>query len=102
VELKPGTKLRSAVCEAEFIVVRAPATGVELACGGAPLLTVDEEKHEGLAIAPDLSGGSLLGKRYVDEDLGLEVLCTKSGDGSLSGNGSPLEMKGAKPLPASD
>ena len=33
-ELRPGQKLRSAVSEAQLIVVRAPATAVEVCCGG--------------------------------------------------------------------
>jgi hypothetical protein len=51
---------------------------------------------------PAWSGGTLLGKRYGRDDLGLEVLCTKPGAGSLSVGGQPLETAHAKPLPASD
>ncbi len=47
-------------------------------------------------------GGTLLGKRYVDEQTGLEVLCTKPGTGSLAADGRPLTIKAPKPLPASD
>ena len=43
-----------------------------------------------------------MGKRFADEDLGLEVLCTKPGAGSLSVGGTLLQVKGAKPLPSSD
>jgi hypothetical protein len=46
--------------------------------------------------------GSSLGKRYVNESLGLEVLCTKAGDGTLSLAGEGLEVKVPKPLPSSD
>jgi hypothetical protein len=102
VELKPGAKLQSAVSEAQFIVVRAPAGEVELACGGAALLPADAERPDGVPIDPEASDGSLLGKRYADEELGLELLCTKAGAGSLTCNGAPLALKGAKPLPASD
>ncbi len=102
VELKPGAKLQSAVCEAQFIVVRAPGEGAELACGGAALLAADAGRPDDVAIDPKLADGSLLGKRYADEDLGLELLCTKAGAGSLTCNGAPLALKGAKPLPASD
>ena len=101
-ELKPGAKLQSAVCEAQFIVVRAPSGDAELACGGAAVLAADAERPEGLTLDPEHSEGSLLGKRYADEELGLEVLCTKAGAGSLTCNGAPLALKGAKPLPASD
>ena len=33
-------------------------------------------------------GGTQLGKRYVDEQMGLEVLCTKKGGGHEPGNAS--------------
>jgi hypothetical protein len=99
-ELTPGMKLRSGACEAQFIVVRAATGDVDLRCGGAPLLTGDAAGDA--TLDPELSGGSLLGKRYADEDLGLELLCTKAGDGSLTLGGSPLVLKSAKPLPSSD
>lgn len=99
--LKPGAKLRSAVCDAQFVVVRAPTDEVDLACGGATLLGPDDEDVR-VAIDPALATGSLLGKRYAVEDLGLELLCAKAGDGALTCNGQPVELKGAKPLPSSD
>jgi hypothetical protein len=74
---------------------------VDLRCGGAPLLAGDAAAGDA-TLDPELSGGSLLGKRYADEDLGLELLCTKAGDGSLTLDGSPLGLKSAKPLPSSD
>jgi len=55
-----------------------------------------------LSIAGGADGGTLLGKRYGDADLGLEILCTKPGRGSLSLHEVPLMVKEAKPLPASD
>src|SRR5689334_19059220 len=99
-ELKPGTKLRSAVCETQVIVVRAPAGDLELGCGGAPLIGADEAPSG--EIDPALSEGTLIGKRYAEEELGLELLCTKGGAGTLTCNGAVLQVKGAKPLPASD
>lgn len=99
-ELSPGMKLRSGACEAQFIVVRAASGDVDLRCGGAPLLAGDAAGDA--ALDPELSGGSLLGKRYADENLGIELLCTKAGDGSLTLDGSPLGLKSAKPLPSSD
>ena len=56
----------------------------------------------GAALNPAHADGTLLGKRYGDEDLGLEILCTKAGEGSLSIGNVPLPVKGAKPLPSSD
>ena len=46
--------------------------------------------------------GTLLGKRYVHEASGLELLCTKPGEGSLAVDGAALPLKEAKPLPSSD
>ena len=50
----------------------------------------------------DHASGTEVGKRYVDEETGTELLCTRAGSGSLSMDGRPLMLKGAKPLPASD
>lgn len=99
---KPGTRLRSAVCAAEVMVVAAPDGDAELCCGGTPMLDLDAQPTEGLSIAPDAAGGTQLGKRYTNEAGDLEVLCTKPGEGALSVGGAPLTIKGAKPLPASD
>jgi hypothetical protein len=101
VELKPGTKLRSAVCTTEVIVVKAPTSPVDLECGGAPMLQATEQPAGG-AVDPARAEGTLIGKRYVHESAGLEVLCTKAGDGSLSVAGELLPQKDAKPLPSSD
>lgn len=99
-ELTPGMKLRSAACDAQFIVVRAASGDLDLRCGGAPLLAGDEAAEAPLD--PAHAEGSLLGKRYADEEKGLELLCTKAGKGSLSLDGAPLGLKSAKPLPSSD
>ena len=101
-ELRPGQKLRSAVCEAEVVVVRAPAGDVEVGCGGAPLLEAAEEPAGGAALDASLGDGPLLGKRYADDELGLELLCTRPGTGALTVDGRLLPLKGAKPLPSSD
>jgi hypothetical protein len=85
----------------EVVVVKAPGEPVDLRCGGRPLVALDAEvTHQGIEAGFD--GGTQLGKRYADEALGLEVLCTKGGDGALSVGETILEVKGAKPLPASD
>ncbi|MFV0315377.1 MAG: hypothetical protein ACK5O2_00250 [Microthrixaceae bacterium] len=99
--LRPGQKLHSAVSEAQLVVVKAPETDVEISCGGVPMLL--DEPESTTAEGADLSGdGPLLGKRYAHEDLGLELLCSKAGDGALTLDGAVLEIKGAKPLPSSD
>jgi hypothetical protein len=102
VELSPGVRLRSAVCSTEVIVVRAPGGAVDLCCGGYPMVAPTEGPPVVDAVAPSDLRGTQLGKRYVDEVAGLEVLCTKSGDGGLALGGSQLELKDAKALPSSD
>ena len=100
-ELKAGSRLKSAVCDTEVIAVRVPGTDVDLRCGGAPMLALDAD-GERQSIAPEHHAGTLLGKRYADEASGLEILCTKAGEGSLSIGDAPLLTKEAKPLPSSD
>jgi hypothetical protein len=101
-ELRPGSRLRSAVDATEVVVVKPPAGPVDLRCGGHPMVPLGSEGGVGATPSPDHAGGTLLGKRYVDADQTLEMLCTKPGDGSLSVGDEPLEIKEAKPLPASD
>ena len=97
-QTKPGLKLRGTTCATEVVVVR-PATGdVDIACCGEPV-TAAETDIPDAAATPD---GILLGKRYADEATGLEVLCTKPGPGPLTVDGRELQVKGPKPLPASD
>ncbi|MAG51577.1 MAG: hypothetical protein QF796_06060 [Acidimicrobiales bacterium] len=100
-ELTPGSRWASQVCTTEVIIVRAPDGDVDLECGGSPVVPVGEGGPNGPPDA-EAAGGSLLGKRYVDGDDTLELLCTKPGDGSLGAGGTLLDLKDAKPLPASD
>lgn len=98
-QTKPGLKLRGAACSTEIVVVRPAAGDVELACCGAPMSEPDGADTPAAAPTAD---GVLLGKRYADEASGLEVLCTKPGPGPLTIDGRELQVKGPKPLPASD
>jgi hypothetical protein len=101
-EIRTGSRLHSAVCATELIVVRAPAGEVMLECGGSVMLHDGEEATGHPAIDPEKSGGSVLGKRYADESGGLELLCTKAGAGTLTADGLDLTIKSTKPLPSSD
>jgi hypothetical protein len=101
-DLKPGSRWKSAVCDAEVVVVRPPSSAVVLACGGHPMAPHAAERPSGLALSPDQAAGSVMGKRYVDAESGLEALCTKPGAGSLSLDGRPLAVKATKKLPSSD
>ena len=101
-ELKPGSRLESATCDAQVVVVKAPKDGgdVDLRCGGEPMRPLGEG---GDRLPISFEGeGTLLGKRYADDDLGLELLCSAAGAGALSLGDTPLLVKGAKPLPSSD
>lgn len=103
VEIKTGARVRSAVCNTEVIVVRAAAgSDLDLRCGGQPMLPLSEARDHDAKPEPDFAGGSAMGKRYAEEELGLELLVTKAGDGSLSIGSTPLGLKDAKPLPSSD
>lgn len=99
-DLKSGSRWRCAVSDTEVIVVRAPPRPVNLECSGEPMLGGGAARAASPAAAPP--SRTLLGKRYVHEASGLEVLCTKAGAGRLSVDGSPLGLKDAKPLPSSD
>jgi hypothetical protein len=101
-ELRPGQKLHSAVSDAQVVVVKAPASDVEVGCGGAPMLTDEVVADGGATLDGSLGEGPLLGKRYADDDLGIELLCTRAGEGALTVDGRVLPLKGAKPLPSSD
>jgi hypothetical protein len=98
--LRAGLQLASSVCNTRVVVVRAPADGgLELACGGAPMVEAGPGRP---APAAPGAAGTLLGKRYVDVEDRIEVLCTAPGTGELSYDGVAMVVKAAKPLPASD
>jgi len=99
--IKPGLKLKSAVCAAEVMVIKAPADAT-LTCGGAPMLGQKDAAPAGSVIDANQKAGCQVGKRYVNEDQSLEVLCVKAGEGSLACNGVALVSKESKKLPSSD
>lgn len=96
--MKPGTRLKSATCDTEVMVIRSGDGSIE--CGGAPM--AEAKPAEPAELNADFSGGTLMGKRYVDADGAYELLCVKPGKGSLAVDGVALVTKDAKPLPASD
>lgn len=97
--MKPGARLKSAVCDTEVIVVRAGADTV-VECGGQPM--VAERAADRPDIDPAFAAGTMTGKRYIDEAGTVELLAVKAGKGSLSIGGTALVVKEAKPLPSSD
>jgi len=97
--MKNGTRLQSQVCDTQVIVIKSADSLDDLRCGGAPMVAPGTD-HAG-ELDPVFAGGMLMGKRYVD-DHAAEVLVTKAGAGTLSIGNTPLRLKEAKPLPASD
>jgi hypothetical protein len=98
--LKPGEHLYGSQCLTEMIVLKAPGGDVVVACGGE---ATSSKKASVPAVAPTPGAiPTLLGKRYADDELGIELLCVKGCAEQLSVNGVPLLVREAKPLPASD
>lgn len=100
-QLKPGLRLKSAVCDTEVMVIKAPAEQVSITCGGVPMLEGNEEAAQG-TLLPDHSEGTQIGKRYVDAEGRMEILCTKGGQGSLAADNVPLRPRESRALPSSD
>jgi hypothetical protein len=96
--MKSGTKLKSAVCDTEVMIIRCGEGLIE--CGGAAMSETKAETPGPLD--PAHAGGTMIGKRYVDAAGSFELLCVKPGKGSLAVDGTALTDKAAKPLPASD
>ena len=102
--IKNGTRLQSQVCDTQVIVVRSADSLDDLRAGGAPMVPIGAETSgvdSEYTLDDGLADGNSMGKRYVD-DGGAEVLVTKAGKGTLSIGSTPLTLKEAKPLPASD
>jgi hypothetical protein len=98
--LKPGARYKSAVCETQVMVVKSPAGEHDLRCGGVAMLAPTADGSG--TLDPAFAAGTMIGKRYVNADESLELLCTKGGKGSLSLGDTVLEVKQAKALPSSD
>ena len=92
----PGSTLYSSTDTTAVVVVRWGVGDLDVTCGDAPMS--DAPPTDPTAA----TGGTLLGKRYVTPDGDVELLCTKPGGGSLAVGGTPLTVKTATPLPASD
>ena len=100
--LKAGVRLKSAVCDTEVMVTRAAAAEVNLTCGGSEMIEMATVHAAGVQPDAAHATGSLVGKRYVDEQDRFEFLCTKGGKGSLAIDGGAMTVKQAKALPSSD
>ena len=94
--LNVGARLKTTTSALEVVVVAAPTVDADLLAAGEPM-SADA--------APGPAGGDAvyaIGKRYVDDVSGIEVLVVKAGPGPLAIEGRELVAKQAKPLPASD
>jgi hypothetical protein len=100
--MRTGAKMRSAVCSTEVMVIRAGNGDSVLRCGGAPMLAPDESAAAVGVPEVGFDAGSVMGKRYVDTESGVEVLCVKPGAGSISADDRPLTLLVPKALPSSD
>lgn len=98
-QLRAGQALHSTVDATALVVIKAPAEPVTVSISGTE---VSDAKVDGVPADGPAGDGTLLGKRYADEDLGIELLVSKPGSGTLEVNGAPLGLKEAKPLPSSD
>lgn len=100
-ELKVGQTLFGAQDQTAVIVVRAPKADVVVRCGDREMVS---EKPELRETGDDAAAGdgTVVGKRYIGLDGGLELLCIQPGPSPLSVDGQALEIKQARPLPSSD
>jgi len=101
-KLRAGQQLVSAVDGTKVVVIKAPGDEVEVTCGGVAMYDPSGPAPAPAEADPALLDGTVLGKRYADDSLGIELLCAKGGEGTLAVNGKPLAIQGARPLPASD
>jgi hypothetical protein len=100
-KLKAGQALYSRTDSTAVLVVRCGDLDVSITCGGQAMATTKDEGEKLPPTGPP-GQGAALGKRYVDVDHVVELLCTKPGEGELAIDETPLTLLAAKQLPASD
>lgn len=102
--LKPGSRWKSAVCSAEAVLIRVPKADGVPQCGGVDMIPLEESEGSsaGAQMVSGFDAGCALGKRYRSEASGIELLCSKAGEGSLGFGGEVLQLVEAKKLPSSD
>ncbi|MDE0242915.1 MAG: hypothetical protein OXQ84_22380 [bacterium] len=82
------------------MIITAPSEDVEIKCGGEPMS--QGEDGNGGSVHQDHADGSVIGKRYTNDEGSLEVLCVKAGEGSLWASGAAMKVKDATKLPKTD
>jgi alkanesulfonate monooxygenase SsuD/methylene tetrahydromethanopterin reductase-like flavin-dependent oxidoreductase (luciferase family) len=85
-----GARLRSIGSTTEIVVIRSSRSAVRLTCAGSPMLAVDWRTTPTGVPVPR---GVELACRYMDEQSGLEVLCTNPGRGPLAADGRTLRLR---------
>lgn len=98
--IKPGSRWKSGVGDAEAVVIRAPKTDGVPQCGGVDMSPFGQP-IEAAPVVAGFEAPCQAGKRYHSSD-GIELLCTKGGSGTLGFDGAALELVETKKLPASD
>ncbi|MEU5841459.1 hypothetical protein [Rhodococcus sp. NPDC047139] len=101
-QVRSGQRYVSAVCATSIVVVKGPQSDIDLRCGGAAMLAAGSEVESRPGPAAGYDQGTIIGKRYWDEETGLEVVCTSAGPGSLSLGDRTLPERPPQPLPSSD
>jgi hypothetical protein len=89
------------VCDTQVIIVKTADSLDDLRVGGVAAVPVGTETSADATLDPALAEGTVMGKRYVDDN-GAEVLVTRGGVGTLTVGQRALSLKQVKVLPASD
>lgn len=74
----------------------------DLRCGGVAMVSLTQTALPDARLDPTQAQGTLIGKRYIDAQDRVEILCTQGGAGSLTFDGVAMTVKQAKALPSSD
>jgi hypothetical protein len=102
-QLRVGMRLSSTRDSTQIIILKASQNDAELTCGGRPMSEevrpAADKSDQG---ASTNGNASELGKRYVHEGSGIEVLVTRGGPGVLAVGDDPMTVKAPKKLPSSD
>jgi hypothetical protein len=101
-KLSVGQTLQSVADDTALVVVRCPAEELTVTCGGHEMVPKGEEGDRVPAASGAGGQGTLLGKRYTVDGVDVELLCVRAGGLPVEVNGTEVEQKTAKPLPASD
>jgi|TARA_Y100000310_G_scaffold341896_2_gene442753 hypothetical protein len=78
------------------------AIDVTITCGGVPMIGMEDPLDSSSQADPEHMYKCLMGKRYINKEETLELLCVKAGEGSFGVNGQMLMGKETKKLPSSD